>query len=214
VTRGFIAVSAFGCAIIACRPARLDTSGGSIAHEPSHPLTRREAPVGGEGAGPSGRGPSDADTAADATPVRSSRDKIAAAREERPADPASTGPSISADQAVDRAQQFVRDNGYTDAPSLPPEDLTPESIEWDTRERWSISRRGSLVGSAYGYLVGRRGGASGWTVIFCYSRPEEEDMKKRPVGRAVTMNVDGSQPRVEHVPIFLDAAEHRLRECP
>jgi hypothetical protein len=110
-------------------------------------------------------------------------------------------------QAVRKAEEFIALNGYTDAP--PSSDigtLTPESLEWFGRERWVEHRRDPLEGRAYGYFCGRRGGAPGWTVVFRYKSASEN----AGTGRSVTMDLDGGNPRVEHVDVFLRTVQERL----
>ena len=127
--------------------------------------------------------------------------------------PQGSRPEIDGPAAVAIAETFVRENGYTEAPALPPKRLTPESLEFEPREKWAQQRHNSLVGQAAGYLAGRRGGAKGWTVTFCYARPKTVK-EPRPTGRAVTMDLTGSALQIEHVEIFLDAATTQLRDCP
>jgi hypothetical protein len=118
---------------------------------------------------------------------------------------------ISDAMAVARAEEFIRLNGYTHVPAVAPDKLTPESLEFGGAVEWGRYRHDTLQAEAYGYCHGRRGQRQGWTVIFCYSR--DTGRVERPTGRAVTMNEDGSEMRVEHVDIFLDAAEKRLHAC-
>jgi len=119
---------------------------------------------------------------------------------------------VSATTAVTCAEEFIKVNGYTQAPALPPNKLTTESIEWSMPDDLANLRHNSLQPSAYGYLRGRRGKARGWTVIFCHTRGASEG-GDRPTGRAVTMDQNGASMRVEHVDIFLDAAEEFLKPC-
>jgi hypothetical protein len=117
----------------------------------------------------------------------------------------SDGQPISGLDAVALAEKFVKDNGYTAAPPLAPQDLTLESIERvPSREDLAEARHDSLQPRAYGYgLHGR-----GWIVVFCWkSIPEDE------VGRAVTMYEDGSRIRMEHKDAILSVVEVKLRKC-
>ncbi len=121
--------------------------------------------------------------------------------------PTDSAHAISAQVAVARAEAFIRLNGYTLAPAASPERLTEESFELWEKSRWAEIRHDLLQPRAYGYLRGRKRGP-GWTVVFPYRR--DDGGKEQPVGRAVTMNEDGSAIRVEHVDIFLDAVEECL----
>jgi hypothetical protein len=108
---------------------------------------------------------------------------------------------LTARQAVALAEQFIAQNGYTD---LPPDKtkLSYETIEWERDlDRMLNRRHDTLERRAYGILRGRKGGEPGWTVVFCYKA------HCGATGRAVTMNLDGSEPRVEHVDFFLRRAK-------
>jgi hypothetical protein len=111
-------------------------------------------------------------------------------------------------EAVALAEQFIAQNGYTD---LAPDKtkLSYETIEWESNvDRMLKERHGTLERRAYGSVRGRKGGSAGWTVVFRYTHPI--DRRARSSGRAVTMNLDGSEPRLEHVDFFLRYAR-RLR---
>jgi type VI protein secretion system component Hcp len=95
-------------------------------------------------------------------------------------------------------------NFYTD---LPPdkENLAYESIEWESNvEEMLKMRYNTLKGKAFGISRGRKDGSDGWTVIFKY-----KDSIGRN-GRAVTMNLDGSEARVEHVDFILKKVDKKL----
>ncbi len=62
-------------------------------------------------------------------------------------------------------------------------------------------RHDTLERKAYGVVRERKGGSAGWTVVFRYKHPS--DREERRIGRAVTMNLDGSDTRVEHVDFIL-----------
>ena len=116
--------------------------------------------------------------------------------------------TLTESQAVEAAEQFIARNGYT---NLPPDrtKLTYESIEWESDiNRMLKERHDQLERRAFGVVPGRKGRASGWTVVFRYRHPA--DSKERKIGRAVTMNLDGSDMRVEHVDFILRYAK-RLR---
>jgi len=108
-------------------------------------------------------------------------------------------------EAVALAEQFIAQNGYTD---LPPDKtkLSYETIEWERNiDRMLQERHDTLERHAYGVRRGRKGGDPGWAVVFRYKHPF--DRHARSTGRAVTMNLDGTEPRVEHVDFFLRYAK-------
>jgi hypothetical protein len=112
---------------------------------------------------------------------------------------------LTESEAVALAEQFIAQNGYTD---LPPDKnkLFYETIEWESNIDLMLQERhDTLERRAYGVHEGRKGGESGWTVVFRYKRPRGP--RARSTGRAVTMNLDGSKPRVEHVDFFLRYAK-------
>ncbi len=99
-------------------------------------------------------------------------------------------------EAVRLAEIFIIENGYTDLPATRTK-LSFESLEFfgddtevmlqqrhDTLERKSVSAGGEKD--------------AGWTVVFRYAHHPDAN-----VGRAVTMNFDGSKMRVQHQDIFL-----------
>jgi hypothetical protein len=91
--------------------------------------------------------------------------------------------------AVRCAEEFVRRNGYTLEPATGP--ISTESVYSPTLEE----RRGTLLGSAAGY----RQHSSGHRVFFKFSSATESH------ARAVTMNADFDNLRVEHQDFFLSA---------
>jgi hypothetical protein len=112
---------------------------------------------------------------------------------------------LTESEAVALAEQFIAQNGYTD---LPPDKnkLFYETIEWESNIDLMLQERhDTLERRAYGVHEGRKGGEPGWTVVFRYKRPRGP--RARSTGRAVTMNLDGSKPRVEHVDFFLRYAK-------
>ena len=107
---------------------------------------------------------------------------------------------LTQSEAVALAEQFIAQNGYTD---LPPDKtkLSYETIEWESNvSRMLQERHNTLERHAYGVRRGRKGGP-GWTVAFRYKG------HAGATGRAVTMNLDGSEPRVEHVDFILRYAK-------
>lgn len=108
---------------------------------------------------------------------------------------------LTQSEAVALAEQFIAQNGYTD---LPPDKtkLSYETIEWETNvDRMLQQRHNTLERRAYGVRRGRKGGDPGWTVAFRYKG------QAGATGRAVTMNLDGTEPRVEHVDFILRYAK-------
>ena len=100
-------------------------------------------------------------------------------------------------KAVRMAEEFIARNGYTDLP--PARDmLSYETVEMardvDEMLRW---RHDTLERKAYGVRHGGRMGAKGgWTVVF-QNTPRYRD-EKNVWGRAVTMDKDFKNLRVEH----------------
>jgi hypothetical protein len=125
-----------------------------------------------------------------------------------PQPPQSKGQPLTEEQAIKVGEKFIARNGYTD---LPPdkENLALESIEWESNVDVMLrSRHNSLESKAYGVSTGRRGNPSGWTVGFKYKSPS--DRQTRENGRAVTMELDGSDIRVEHVDLILKKLDKKL----
>ena len=111
-------------------------------------------------------------------------------------------------EAVKAAERFIAQNGYTD---LPPDNrkLSYETIEWESNvNRMLKDRRDTLERRAYGVLRGRKTATRGWTVVFRFKHPA--DQEERKLGRAVTMNLDGSDARVEHVDFILRSVQKKL----
>ncbi len=98
--------------------------------------------------------------------------------------------------AVAIAEAFVRAEGYTDVPpTLPPERLTPESLNRLPREDWPAGRCGTLHPRAIGYRRGSRGDKEGWSVIF-YCRKAE--MKPKVFGQVLQMDRFGQKLQMLH----------------
>ena len=106
---------------------------------------------------------------------------------------------LSRQQAVHAAERFIVENGYTNLPPMSDTSkLTFESIERysDPKEILEL-RRNSLERKAYGF-VGTGKGKSGWTIVFRY-----KNLRNSKTGRAVTMDLDGRNKRVQHVDLIL-----------
>jgi len=111
-------------------------------------------------------------------------------------------------QAIKLAEHFIAQNGYTD---LQPDQtrLAYETIEWEPNvDEMLKERHDTLQRRAYGVVRGTKAGADGWTVVLRYKHPA--DRGERSLGRAVTMNLDGRDARVEHVDFILRYARRRL----
>lgn len=107
-------------------------------------------------------------------------------------------------QAIEFAEKFIERNGYT---NLPPdkENLASESIEWESNaDEMLKTRHNTLERKAFGVSRGRKGNSAGWTVVFRYKGSKSKN------GRAVTMELDGSKARVEHVDFILAKVDKKL----
>ena len=115
---------------------------------------------------------------------------------------------LSEIEAVRLAEEFIAQNGYTDL-RADKSKLAHETIEWTSNvDDMLRQRHDTLARKAYGIVHGRKGGAPGWTVVFRYSHPASKQERRN--GRAVTMNLDGSGLRVEHVDFILKYVERKL----
>ena len=108
--------------------------------------------------------------------------------------------SLSKEEAIQIAERFVLENGYTNAPREKVKvQLDHESIEVivegkEAREQLLAARVDTLKPKAIGTRRGRKGGSDGWSVAFEYTHPSLND-----TCRVVTMDLDGTNIRVEHV---------------
>jgi hypothetical protein len=132
--------------------------------------------------------------------------------------------AIGETQVISIAEHFVAENGYTDLP--PMEDrskLFHESLEGgSTPDEILAFRQNTLERSAYGIKKALRNGAgwregTGWTVAFRfqgdnaklqrafneYGNSSYEDYIRK-YGRAVSMDLNGNNIRVEHEDIPLE----------
>jgi hypothetical protein len=115
---------------------------------------------------------------------------------------------LSEEEAVRLAEQFIAQNGYAD---LQPDrsKLAYETIERESKvDEMLKGRHDTLERKAYGVVRGRRGAALGWTIVFRYRHPSSKQMRKN--GRAVTMNLDGSEMGIEHADFILKYIERKL----
>lgn len=118
------------------------------------------------------------------------------------------GDTLTEKQAVLLAEKFVSQNGYTDlAPDK--EKIAYESIGRESSlDELLKSRHNTLERKAFGVSSGRKGTNRGWTVVFKYK--VRSGMVNDKNGRAVTMNLDGSEMRVEHVDFILSKVGRKL----
>jgi hypothetical protein len=114
----------------------------------------------------------------------------------------------SEETAVRLAEEFVASNGYTDLPAEG-NHLSYESIEWASdNDKLLWARHDTLERKAYGMRYSGRTGEAGWTVVFKYRKHPGGNYDK--VGRAVTMDRDFGNLRVEHSDFFLAGVEKKL----
>lgn len=107
-------------------------------------------------------------------------------------------------QAIEFAEKFIAQNGYTDL-SPNREKLAYESIEWGSNvDEMLRTRHNTLERKAFGISPERKGNSAGWTVVFKYKNSSKKN------GRAVTMDLDGSKARVEHVDFILEKVDKKL----
>lgn len=140
--------------------------------------------------------------------ISCAKPRVSSAARETPAREFDGKNGLTEAQAVELAEKFIARNGYTD---LPPdkENLSLESIEWESDvDEMLKGRYNTLERKAFGVSKGRKGGAKGWTVVFRFKDRSDEQTRKN--GRAVTMNLDGSKARVEHVDFILAKVEKEL----
>lgn len=115
--------------------------------------------------------------------------------------------------AIERARQFIADNGYTTAPpSTDPSRWRAEP--WEERfplDRVIGMRRGRLRPDAVGLLPGRGGNGEGWTVLFPYHHtPSGRRIEGWGRGVFVPPGGEGETPFMHQVEISFDDATVRL----
>ncbi len=119
------------------------------------------------------------------------------------------------EKAVRRAEEFIRQNGYTTAPA-DRENLAHENVEfYDSIDDLLKERYNTLETKADGVSPQGKGSRKGWTVVFRYSERIRRELEKssqnaRPTGRAVTMDENFQNLRVEHEDFFLDKIGRKL----
>jgi hypothetical protein len=110
---------------------------------------------------------------------------------------------VDAKEALGIAEQFVRENGYTDFVPIDLVALQPEGIEYGDRDQWPAHRAKTLLPVAKGIRRGAMIDPNGWTVGFAYVKP----LRDSSIGRAVTMDEFGEHVRMEHQGLRLDSLE-------
>ena len=105
--------------------------------------------------------------------------------------------ALTQQAAMALAEEFVVENGYTDAaPDRIKRQPDLEPIEWTSDRSEMLERRyNTLRPRAIGAKPGRKGGEAGWSVAFDYSR---ELPGGRDNCRVVTMDSNGANIRIEH----------------
>ena len=121
---------------------------------------------------------------------------------------------ITESQAISIAEEFVKQNGYTDLPpSADISQLSRESLDSEDPEEALESRRNTLERKAIGAKREVSGSyTGGWMVVFRYNRDNLELRQLDPdfdelvdkYGRAIKMNEDGSNVRIVHQEIMLE----------
>ncbi len=115
--------------------------------------------------------------------------------------------AITQEDAIRLAQEFIAVNGYTDLPRS--KDKSRLSFELldnfsGNLDQALASRQDTLERKAYG-IVRERKSKSGWTIVFRYRNGNPEN------GRAVTMDLDGSNIRIEHKDFILSKVDKKLQ---
>ncbi|HEX9961054.1 MAG TPA: hypothetical protein VGB00_08980 [Pyrinomonadaceae bacterium] len=123
------------------------------------------------------------------------------------------------EKAVRLAEEFIRRNGYTDAPA-DKNNLSRETVEYSGNvDDLLEQRRNSLEPKAYGVSPVGRGNQKGWTVVFRHSSRFRDNFKVKDKlvsdpekgGRAVTMNENFQNLLVEHKDFRLEKVEKKLQ---
>ena len=125
------------------------------------------------------------------------------------------------EKAVRLAEEFIKRNGYTDAPA-DKNNLSHETVEYHSNvEELLKLRQNTLEPKAYGvFYRGRLGDEKGWTIVFRHSEKVLKEFEKLPKsnlvgnpklgGRAVTMNGKFENLLLEHKDFFLDKVDKRF----
>lgn len=125
------------------------------------------------------------------------------------------------EKAVRIAEEFVKQNGYTDLPA-DKKNLSHETVEYyENIDELLEQRHNTLEPKAYGVLYrGRLGDEKGWTIVFRYSNKIINKLEKLPKsslisnpklsGRAVTMNEQFENLLLEHKDFFLEKVSRKF----
>jgi hypothetical protein len=110
--------------------------------------------------------------------------------------------------AIQCAQDFIARNGYTaKPPTVDSASMAHESIVFTTSVADELrDRRNSLEEHAVGVCSGSRGDSTGFTVVF-------RTRSHSGGARAVTMDAQFQELRVEHVDFRLDVVMNRRYGC-
>ena len=144
--------------------------------------------------------------------TRSDLPPVAPGKSSTQGDAGSTAGPLLEDEAVRLAENFIRENGYTSVPATRTgSDLSRESIDDDEPEKRLAKRSDKLLPKACGVMA-PTAESNEWTVVFCINTRNERsrsvspnlDETARIAGRAVTMEPDGSHPRVLHQNLLFD----------
>jgi hypothetical protein len=119
------------------------------------------------------------------------------------------------EKAVRIAEEFIKRNGYTDAPG-DKDNLSYEAIEFSgNKDEMLEFRHNTLQPKAYGFLRNGKSNKKGWTIVFRYNGAAYKNMSDenyKSLGRAITMNEKFEDLRVEHQDIFLKAVKVKLEK--
>ena len=119
----------------------------------------------------------------------------------------------SEEKAVRLAEEFIKINGYTEMPA-DKNNLSYESIEYYKNiDELLEQRKNTLKPKAYSLSSDSKNSKNGWTIAFLYNKNRRKNYfkNKNTTGRAVTMNENFENLRVEHVDVFLNKLEKKLQ---
>ena len=103
--------------------------------------------------------------------ARANLDRIRALYVKQRLTPSAAARPVDDKEAVRIAEQFVRENGYTDFVPTDLAALQPEGIEFVARDQWPTNRANTLLPAAKGIRRGALSHPKGWTVGFAYAKP-------------------------------------------
>lgn len=116
-------------------------------------------------------------------------------------------------KAIRLAEEFIKRNGYTEAPAEKDKIKFESSEISEDVEKILQSRHNTLEPKAYGISYHTKSG-KGWTVVFKYNEEymktvTEMDLKDR--GKALTMDENFENLEMQYKDFFLEYAEKKLR---